>query len=69
MSSGVTTASECPKCLGRDIPCDLCMDPRTKKEARKISPFKAAEWIANHPGWVHDTEREMKAVRPEEDDP
>ena len=45
------------------------MDPRTKKEARKISPFKAAEWIANHPGWVHDTEREMKAVRPEEDDP
>lgn len=52
-------ASQCPKCLGRDIPCNLC------DEKRVISPFKAAAWLADHPGWVHDTEPEMPAVRPE----
>ena len=59
--------SPCPKCLQRDIPCDLCMNPKTKLEERFISPFKAAAWLADHPGWVHDTERELKAVRPEDE--
>jgi hypothetical protein len=55
----------CPKCRGRDIPCDLCNG--TTPETRVVSRFKAAAFLSSHPEY-HDTPEEFPATKPPRDD-
>ena len=52
----------CPKCLGRDVPCDLCHG--TDEATRRVGHFKAAAWLSGHPE-LHDTPAEFPAVHEE----
>lgn len=53
-------ARRCPKCRGRDIPCDLCHG--TTPESRFVSHFKAAAWFSEHPE-VKITPADFPAVK------
>lgn len=50
----------CPRCRGREVPCDLCHD------TRKVSHFLAAAWLSEHPEF-HETPKEFPSVRAPED--
>jgi hypothetical protein len=49
----------CPKCRGRDIPCDLCNG--TTPETRFVSHFKAAAYFIDHPE-IRKTPADFPAV-------
>jgi hypothetical protein len=50
--------------MGKDVPCDLCHG--TDVATRRVSHFKAAAWLSEHPE-LHDTPVEFPAVKPEEE--
>lgn len=53
--SGEFAARECPKCGGADVPCTLCIDPKTGKPTRLVSHFKAASWMLENGMALHDS--------------